>query len=543
MKVVTTELIRVLDWRATGEFGIPGVTLMENAGRAVVETILREYGSVRARRIAVFCGSGNNGGDGFVIARYLHLAGANVAALTLGSPDALPHDARVQYEIARKTLACMPYSRESWGLTGRDGSPTLIVDALLGTGVKDAPREPCREAIDVINAANAPVIAVDIPSGVNADTGATPGAAVRATHTVTFAYPKLGLLLFPGAEHVGKLHIADIGFDWRLLEAETPYRLLTPGEFRANGLKPRQAESNKGDYGHVAIVAGSRGMAGAPCLVARACQRAGAGLVTLLMPASAQPSVAAKLDEQMTLPLADEDGALAEASFDAIAEFAEKATVLCVGPGLTTSPAAVAVVQRVIAEIARPLVLDADGLNALALKPDLIERRADNPRAPLLLTPHPGEAARLLGTSVAEVQSNRIQAALDLARRFRAVVILKGRYSLIADPEGRVAFNTTGNPGMATGGMGDTLTGILGGILSQGVAPGKNAAEDAEYRARTLAPAQAGALAVYAHGLAGDLAAQDLGPVGIVATDVIERLPRALARLQASEAREEEEAA
>lgn len=531
MQVVTAEQMRALDRRAIEEFGVPGVVLMENAGRAVVEVVAREYGPLGGKRIAVFCGAGNNGGDGFVVARLLRLAGAEPLLYLAGNPESIKSDARTHFEIARRleieTLTAADVPPDSLALNGVE----LIVDALLGTGIKEAPRGAIAEAIRRLNAAHLPVVAVDIPSGVDADTGAVPGEAVLAAHTVTFACPKIGLLTFPGAERVGTLHVADIGFDWRALKADSLCRLLTADDLHLH-LRKRAPDSNKGDYGHVAVVAGSRGMAGAPALVARAAQRAGAGLVTVLSAASAQPLIAAKLDEQMTLPLPETEGALSEAAFDAIARFAEKATVCCIGPGLTTAPETVALVQRLLVEIAKPIVLDADGLNALALQPERIAQRPDDPRAPLILTPHPGEAARLLGTAIPDVQSDRLGAARELARRYRAVVALKGRHSLIADPSGLVSINTTGNPGMATGGAGDTLTGILGGLWAQAVAPGRAIPDTEAYRAAVLPPAEVAALGVYLHGAAGDLAAQRSGEIGLVAGDLTECLPAALHLLE-----------
>ncbi len=550
MRVVTAQQMRDMDRRASEEFGIPGVVLMENAGRAVVEAIAREMGPLRGKRAVVFCGPGNNGGDGFVIARYLHLAGSDCTVVFVGEAEGLKADARQHHDIARHLeLDFLPSGQDAVrnALVKR---ADFVVDALLGTGVKSAPRPEIAAQIVAINAADCPVFAVDIPSGVNADTGAVPGEAVRATHTVTFAVPKLGLLTFPGAENVGQLTVSDIGFDWERLcvgadPTEPTIRVhFAPASRSVNRdflsgtaafdfgeagrlLQKRKGETNKGDYGHVGVIAGSRGMAGAPSLVARGAQRAGVGLVTVLAPACVQPTISAKLDEQMTIPLPDRDGAISGEAFAEIAKFAAKATVLCVGPGLTTEPEAVALVQRVLTEIAKPLILDADGLNALAKAPMFALQRPDDPLAPLVLTPHPGEAARLLGTTIADVQSNRIESARELARRYRAVVVLKGRHSLVADPQGNVVINTSGNPGMASGGMGDTLTGILGGLLAQAIAPLRNAADTEALHTEALPPLEVVALGVFLHGLAGDLAAQQHGEAGLIAGDVIECLPAA----------------
>ena len=550
MKVVTAEQMRDLDRRAMTEYGMPGVVLMENAGRAVVDAMEQVFGPLGGKRVAVFCGGGNNGGDGAVIARYLKLRGATPEVAMVGSYDKLSADARTHFNV----LSALEIDINGFGYDDDTPRPLseefgwrridIVVDAMLGTGITGAPRDPYANAIKSINLTDCPVVAVDMPSGVDTDTGATPGEAIRATHTVTFAYPKLGQFLFPGAACVGRLHVVDIGFDWEKLDARTPFRLFTlpldggveaPNRPSSLGeaarlLQKRAPNANKGDYGHVAVIAGSQGMCGAPALVARAAQRAGAGLVTVLAPAGAQQILAAKLDEQMTLALPEEDGAASADAFDQIAEFARKAAVLCVGPGLTTKPGAVALVLRLIAEIDKPLVLDADGLNALAAHPDIIAKRADNPHAPLILTPHPGEAARLLNTTIEAVESDRVAAARELATCYKAIVLLKGRYTLIADINGDILINTTGNPGMATGGAGDTLTGIIGGLLAQN-ARMRDKAADGDTHPRHIADTRVVALAAYAHGLAADLAAQETGEAGLTAGDIIAHLPRALHQL------------
>ncbi len=531
MKVVTAEQIRELDRRAISEFGIPGVVLMENAGRAVVEVMQREYGDLRNKRIVVLCGTGNNGGDGFVIARHLRGIGAWPLVYLAGSAEAIKGDAKINYDALVKL---------GFNISNLESFPPnigidIIVDSLLGTGLKDAPREPYAQLIQSVNQYGLPVIAVDIPAGVDSNTGAVPGQAIYATHTVTFAYPKLGMYFSPGVDCLGKLHIAQIVLAGMRVDVETPYIAWTAEEaylFRAEfTFLKRAEEANKGDFGHVAVVAGSRNMAGAPSLVAHGAQRAGAGLVTVLTADSAQPIIAAKLNEQMTLPLPEIDGAVSEAAFDKIAEFAEKATVLCVGPGMGQHPQTVALILRIVAEIRRPLVLDADGLNALALNPDKIEKmlsdRGNDPRWPLIITPHPGEAGRLLGTSAAAVQSNRLESLRELARKYHATVVLKGRYSLTGDASGKVIINTSGNPGMATGGSGDTLTGILGGLLAQAFASVKKTDSAAD-----ISPFDITALGVLLHGMAGDIAAQQRGQVGLIASDIIEALPLALRRLE-----------
>ncbi len=548
MRVVTAAEMRALDRRAVENFGIPGVVLMENAGRAVMEAVKRRCGSLYGKRADVYCGAGNNGGDGFVVARLLHLSGARVSVILIAARDALKGDARVHFHVL-ETLGIRIVEAPQ-GPENEASNAEIIIDALLGTGIQNALRSPYARAITRINGAGRPVISVDIPSGVNADTGETHGEAVRATETVTFGYPKLGHYLFPGAHCVGSLFVDRIGFDWDILSEDARIELVVlPGipsisEGRAWGedyvrrfadtrlLKPRPPNSNKGDFGHVVVVAGSAGMAGAPAMVARSAQRSGAGLVTVLSPKGVQPTIASKLDEQMTLPLPEEEGAVSLLAFDKIQEYANRATVLCVGPGLTTAEGATALVHRIIAEIEKPLVLDADGLNALAKNPTCAAKRKGNMRTPLILTPHPGEAARLLATSIQAVEADRIASVRELAKRYGAIVVLKGRYTVVADPEGRVRINSTGNPGMATGGMGDTLTGIVGALLSQDLAPARDITDEEAYRSAIADPLDVVALAVALHGFAGDLAAHSIGETGLLAGDVIDCLPAALRRLK-----------
>lgn len=550
MKVVTAAQMRELDRLAIVDWGIPGIVLMENAGRAVAALAATVYAPLTGRQVLLFCGAGNNGGDGFVAARHLLLGGARPTLCRVGESESLSAEARVHFEIACRmgipTVSWQEFTADL--LPGPDG---FLIDALLGTGVRSAPRDAYAAAIEIMNSSGVPVLAVDLPSGVDADTGGLPGSAVRAAHTVTFGYPKIGLLTFPGAACAGRLEVADIGFPWDNIPLPVSARLLTRAAFtdadqrRAvfgsrlsaaaaadipplPGVQPRPANANKGDFGHVAILAGSRGMAGAPALAARAAQRAGAGLVTVLAPVGIQPTIAAKLDEQMTVPLPEAEGALAEAAFDQIAAFVAKATVLCIGPGLTTAPETVRLIGRILSEIDCPVVLDADGLNALARMP---EWPAESGPALRVLTPHPGEAARLMGTSVPDVESNRLGAVRILSDRFHATVLLKGRHTLVTRPDGLIGINTTGNPGMSTGGSGDVLTGMVGGLLAQAIAPRRNAPRGMDASEVSRAHAVT-AQAVYLHGMAGDIAAGKSGQVSLSAGDLIHALPEAIRTLE-----------
>lgn len=508
VKLVTAEQMRELDRRAIQDAGIPGAVLMENAGRAVVSVLQERYGGVHRRHVTVFCGTGNNGGDGFVIARLLRLAGANVQLIVAGDPGRIQGDALTHFRLL-----------DAVGVRPCSGPPSdgICVDALLGTGSKGAPRGDHAQAIRWMNAGPGPRVAVDVPSGVDSDSGATPGEAVRADLTVTFGYPKVGLFLPPGADRVGELVVSNIGFPWDSLSCLTPYAWMR-AEDLCELVRPRARDAHKGMYGHVLVVGGSRGMSGAPTMAAMAALRAGSGLVTVAAPSSAQWLIAAKSAEVMTVPVSEVDGALCAGSFEQIQRAAESCDVLCVGPGGARLPEAQALLARVASEIDRPMVIDADGLNAIAGVPGQVAERS----TATILTPHPGECGRLLGMETEDVQVDRIRAVRRAAERYRAVVVLKGARTLIADGRaGRdfvpVAVNTTGNPGMATGGSGDSLTGIIGSLVGQG-----------------LGDFDAACLGVFLHGRAGDLAAAGIGESGMIAGDIIGMLPGAMRELEGS---------
>ena len=529
--ILTAEQQREMDRRAIADFGMPHATLMENAGWAVYKVAKKMLGgSTGGKRIAVVCGTGDNGGDGFVTARLLHLRDASVDCFVVGDPAKLKASSALNYRLAEAMLGRVaPFDPK---IEPRDYD--LIVDALLGTGLKGDPREEHQAAIRWMNeqktrGRRTPLLSIDIPSGVNADTGETAGAelphAVAADETVTFCGAKWGHYLPPGNGCAGRLHVFDIGFQWDLVAAEPVLERMTE-PVAPDFLRKRAIESNKGDYGRVFIVGGSAGMSGAPVLAARAAQLAGAGLVTIAAPACLQSVLASKIDEQMSLAFPDADGAFAANASEKLLDELGKGSAVCLGPGMTMQSGAATVARELIARLERPLIVDADALNALAEAPETARQRDDFKNAPLILTPHPGEAARLLGTTTDLVQSNRRQSALDLASRYNAIAVLKGRHTLIAAPDGRISVNTTGNPGMATGGAGDTLTGILGGIVAQCVEQQKRKSAD-----EALDLFEGVALGVWLHGKAGDFAAEAVGEASLVASDIARFLPEAILSL------------
>lgn len=518
MRILTAEAMREVDRAAIEELGLPSLVLMENAAIGVVEAIGESFGE--AESAAIFCGPGNNGGDGLAIARHLSVRGWEVRIFLVAGGRQLSGDAATQLAICRKAeLAVMEVSTAAdlAGAAEAAAECDLAVDALFGTGLARPLEGLFADAVEAINDLPIPCVAVDLPSGLSGSQAQPIGPHVEADLTVTFAAPKVAHVFPPAADSVGEMVVADLGIPTRLVEdveEEAGDLHLLVGDELAELIPERDPDSHKGDYGHALIVAGSPGKAGACILASRAAVRAGAGLVTAAVPEPILQTVDLGSIESMTLALpVGASGHLAERAADAVLEAAEGKAALALGPGLGQEPSTVAAIRRIALECPLPLVLDADGINAFAGKAgDLAGRRAET-----ILTPHPGELGRLLGISTAQIQEDRIAAARGAAEETGAIVILKGHMTLVAS--GTAVFvNPTGNPGMATGGTGDVLTGLIAGLLAQGI--------DA---------LDAAVLGVYLHGLAGDLAASRLGEMTLAAGDLIEILPAALAALKGGE--------
>lgn len=520
MKAVTGAEMREIDRLAQEEAAIPGLVLMENAGRAVFGQAREMLGILPGRRVLVLCGKGNNGGDGLVVARHLCHHGAEVKVLVSALPDEIKGDAatnlamaRAEQALAGSHLSLGFLSGSGWQdeLAGELARADLVVDALLGTGIQGGARGPVAQIIEAVNRAGRPVLSVDVPSGLDADTGAVSGPCVRARVTVTLGLPKVGLLVYPGAEYAGRVVVADIGIPPGLIDRVQPQVELLEEEQVAAWLPPRPATAHKGTFGHLWVVAGSQGMVGAAKMAAMAGLRGGAGLVTLALPVRQQPVVAAGLSEVMTRGLPEEEGMLSASALEVLMEAGRGVEAWAIGPGLGRSPGVATLVRDFVRWCPAPLVIDADGLWALGSDLLLLREREH----PTVLTPHPGEMARLLDTTVAQVQADRVRAAREAARRSGAVVVLKGARSLVVTPAGQVYINPTGNVGMATGGSGDVLTGLVGAFLAQGL-PAERAA----------------CVGVFLHGLAGDMAAELRGRLSLVAGDILACLPRAARRLE-----------
>lgn len=515
MRILDTAQMREADRRTIEDIGIPARVLMENAGRQVAVAIESTFEDVALMRVAVLCGRGNNGGDGFVTARVLSERGVDTRVYLLGSTADVTGDARANLDVLRALNIDVVEVADAatWELiASRVLASDIVIDALFGTGFRGPVRGVAETIIADINASGRPVVSIDVPSGLSADHPNLDGPAIEATLTVALGAPKLPLVL-PPAEHLaGRVVIADIGIPSRIVQdVEGPWiDMLTRGS-TARLLEPRRADSHKGSYGRVLIVAGSTGHTGAAILAARAALRSGAGLVTVAAPRSLVPIIAAGGAEFMTLGLPETDGLVAAEALDDVLAF--RADVIAAGPGLGVGPAVTAFMHGLVTRSGVPLVLDADALNAFVDSSELLAGHAD---VPVIITPHPGEMARLLGTSIDHVQADRLGVALDFARAHNVHVVLKGHRTIVADPAGAAGVNLTGNPGMATAGSGDVLTGVIAGWFAQ--------MQDAQQAARA---------SVYIHGLAGDLAETDRGQAALVAGDLIGHLGDAVQDLLA----------
>lgn len=505
-RIVTAAEMAALDRRCISELAMPGLLLMENAGAGIARIAREMLGPAPDGPVLIVCGPGNNGGDGYVVARHLANAGCRVDLWILAAEAQIRGDARTNLTI---------WQRMGGQTRFIDGPPAppaakphLIIDALLGTGARTDFPPPWEALIEMLNSMEAPILAVDLPTGVDAETGAVRGAAIQASATATMARLKPGLLFSPGRECAGRVYIVDIGM---------PPELQPPGDhavFRLDAaaiaarLPQRSPDTHKNRVGLVGVVAGSAGYTGAACLTAMAALRAGCGLAYLAAPRSLQPVYAARMTEVITWPV--EDGGRGCLTATAWPEWRSRLaamSALAMGPGLGTHAETGALVHALLSELELPLVLDADGLNLVGGRPE----RLQHYRGPLILTPHPGEFSRLSGLPVAEIRANPVAVAGEWAVKIGHILVLKGGPSVIAAPDGRVFVNATGNAGMATAGSGDVLTGLIAGLLAQGAAP--------------LDAALSG---VWLHGAAGDLAREAKGEMGLIAGDLIDYLPAAV---------------
>jgi hydroxyethylthiazole kinase-like uncharacterized protein yjeF len=514
MFLVTAAEMQQMDRMTIDSHGISGLSLMEKAGKGAARVLVDQFADRLKAGVGIICGKGNNGGDGFVIARYLAEQRIRVRVYLLAKASAIKGDAADN--LKRLSALNIPvieitdeevFSKNKSGLN-QNG---LLVDAILGTGLSADVKGFFKTVIDYMNQIPNPVFAVDIPSGLNSDTGQPCGTCIHAQATATFALPKIGHFTYPGAEYTGRLEIIDIGIPDAVVQAVRPKQYLLTAEGIRSLWQPRAADAHKGRTGHLLVVAGSTGKTGAAALTAVSAMRAGAGLVTLSIAESLHPIAESLVLEVMTAPLTESRcGVLAEAAFDDIKKLVAGKACLVIGPGIGQAEETKKLVQKVITRIEIPMVIDADGLNNLMGQTPLLKKL----KAPAILTPHPGEMARLVNATPAEVQQNRLKCARDFATNFNVHVVLKGAATVIAHPDGKAYINPTGNSGMASGGMGDVLTGVLAGFLTQG-----------------FTPQAAAHAAVYLHGAAADTLANTIGPFGYLAGEVMNAIPAEIKKL------------
>lgn len=511
VKIVKPGQMNGIDKFTINEIGIPGMVLMENAAVSVVEEVSGMLSGLRGKKVLILAGKGNNGGDALAAARHLYNRGADVRIYLVAEKDALKGDAAANLKILERIGLCVielinegQYPEFENALQRAE----LVIDGLLGTGLKGEVRGIPAHLIELINNSSKAVISIDIPSGVNGENGKVMGCCIRATKTVTFALPKIGLVVHPGCEYTGDLVVADIGIPNLAIEHfEINTHILN--KHCISALIPiRSRDTNKGGYGRVLIISGSTGMTGAGCLTAKAALRSGAGLVYLGVPSGLSHIFAASVTEAITVPFDDDgSGRLSRNLIDKLDTVIKRKDVIAVGPGLSVNDDITDIVSSIIEKAEAPLVIDADALNAVSADIGVLKRL----KGPAVMTPHPGEMSRLMGISIEDIQSNRMEVAREFAIRWKVITVLKGSKTVVAMPDGALYLNPTGNPGMATAGSGDVLTGIIAALIGQG-----------------LKPQDAAIAGVYLHGLAGDMACVKKGEYGMIAGDIIEELPHAI---------------
>ncbi|MBI4547896.1 MAG: NAD(P)H-hydrate dehydratase [Ignavibacteriae bacterium] len=521
--VVTSAEMRACDRYAIEKLKIPGLILMENAGRSVVERMEKHYGSLSGKSVIVFCGKGNNGGDGFVVARHLYNRGANVLIIIVGRAREIKGDARVNYETIKKMTQSLPkndirLSRievTSAKKLNKLPQANFLVDALFGTGFSGAGRGVYKDVIEKMNTLEGTRISIDIPSGVNADNGVVENVAVKANLTVTMGLKKIGLIIGKGKEHAGAVEVADISMPREVIEKTASQTFIISVEDVRGVLPKRSFDAHKHSVGKIFVLAGSRGLTGAAAMTSSSAMKAGAGAVILGTPSSVYPILAKKLTEVMVEPLDEtSEGSVSLSAYEQIQKHVRWADVVIVGPGLSRDSETQQLVWKIVSTIDKPLLIDADGLNALAENILVLKRHKSKD---VIITPHTGELSRLIGLPSEDIERNRVEIARTVAEQFKLTLVLKGAPTVTASERGEVYINSTGNPGMATAGSGDVLAGLIGGLWAQGMTR-----TDAAYAG------------VFIHGLAGDMARDTYGEKSLMAMDIQSYLPEAIQRVERS---------
>ncbi len=502
MRLAGNEQMRELDRVAIEKYGVPGVVLMENAGRAVVGEILKSV--PQPSSIIILCGTGNNGGDGFVVARHLMNRNIPFRIFIVGSPKEITGDALINLEILKKLHVTVDNINDINGLTKLEKLLPLqdvVVDALFGTGLQREVEGVQKGVIEIVNRLGKFVLSIDVPSGVMGDTGEVLGTAIEAHKTVTFVLPKCGNILYPGADYNGELVIRGIGLPPKLQDEVAFDKKIITEEMAKSFVPSRPKNSHKGTYGKANVIAGSSGLTGAAILTCRSALRSGLGLLKLYIPESLNIIITTSVPEAVTIPIQEmRKGVIGINQITRIIEETASADVVAIGPGCGTTSEMSELVKRMINEVEKPMIIDADGLNVLAKNMDVLQQK----KADIILTPHPGEMSRMCGLTTEEINHNPVAIARKYAQEWGVILVLKGSRTVVGTPKGHVYVNTTGNPGMATAGTGDVLTGIITGFAAQGVSP-----------------LEAALLGVYCHGRSGDIMAKDKGEYGLLAGDIV----------------------
>lgn len=514
MKIITGENMRKLDRKVINECKINSLTLMENAGKSVTDFLLEHFPDLKKKRICILCGRGNNGGDGFVVARLLNKRKVKVKIFLIANKHDIEGDARTNLNRLVKDkmqLSEVSEIKKFEGVKKELSSYDIIVDALLGTGFKGVVSGLFAEVINYVNSLNAVVVSIDLPSGLNVDDGQVIGPCIKADYTVTLGLIKVGLVVYPGANYCGKVLVKDIGIPEKLVNAEkTPLNFIVKEEITS--MFPERAEDvNKGTVGKVVVVGGSVGLTGALYMAGLSALRSGCGLVTLAFSQSLYNIIACKSTELISKPLPENSNkALGAKAEEDIIRLCETHDALALGPGLGRDKETARLVKNLINRVKIPVVLDADGLNLISDNVDILK----NKKASFVLTPHPGEMSRLTRMNLEDVQKNRIEVASKFAKKYNVILVLKGARTVVADPSGEIFINSTGNSGLASAGTGDVLTGMIASFLARGGTALNSAI-----------------IGVFLHGLAGDLAKDDKGECGMIAGDVIDNIPYAIKKV------------
>lgn len=501
--------MRAVDKAASEIGGIPSIVLMENAAIACVNELKKDFGELTGKRIAVFCGKGNNGGDGFAIARHLRNMDAEVSVY-LACGNEFKGDAKINFDIIKKMNVNIDVVSDTENLKYIIRSNDIIIDAIYGTGIHGTVGGISYDVINEINENSKYTMAVDVPSGINSDSGEICGICIRADKTVTFAAYKVGMLMFPAADYTGKVTVADISIPDYILEGQSININVTDEEFVRANFPVRENNSQKGDYGKVLVIAGSVGMTGAAYLSSQSAVTAGSGLVTLAIPAGLNGAMEAKTTEVMTLPVEDINGHISSGAAEKILERTDMADAVLIGPGLGRSSDAARVLKSVLSHSKVPVIIDADGINAASRDMDILS----DCTCPVIFTPHAVEMSRLTGLDRDYIEENRLVASKEFAEEYGVTVILKGHHTIVTASDGEQYINITGNPGLATGGSGDVLAGITASLAARGINE-----------------TAAAAMAVYIHGKAGDIAKDKYGMESVTASLVMESIPDALRQI------------